>query len=504
MKLITYEYRLTVEIVDLTNLIIMKLLLSISIIAFIALYGNLKAQTNQCNTNPGGELTVYSSCVTTPFNTNTDNDYWNNALTDPSCAGAAADIDDKWAWFTALDNSTTITYNSTDDAVLHLFDAGCNANTMISIDCSDNNSSGDETITYTTTIGNVYHIRIQRYSNDDTMNGTICVHSPSGSAPSASAINNDCDKKIKICGTSVLFSSGSNGPGVSDPSGAIAAGFPELGEISNGAGNADCLGSGEHESSWYTFTVSQSGSLGFVISPQNGTDDFDFAIWGPNPTCVPTSLPIRCSFAHPAGNHDTGLVNDSGDDSEDDLGDGFVNDINVIVDETYILLIDNYSTTTSPFDLAWSGTAELDCANVLPIELGNFDGKNNGDVNTLTWTTLSEINNDYFTLEVSTDGINFENIATIKGAGNSIHNLNYLDEDRDYAHTINYYRLTQTDFDGASEVKGIVSIDNRNNTLEPKTLVRTVNIMGQTVDSYAKGILIEIYTDGTTKKIFKK
>ena len=56
---------------------------------------------------------------------------------------------------------------------------------------------------------------------------------------------------------------------------------------------------------------------------------------------------------------------------------------------------------------------------VLPVELVDFQAETRGEEVVLTWATASEINNDYFTVERSSDGVSFEPIAEIKGAGNS-------------------------------------------------------------------------------------
>ena len=66
------------------------------------------------------------------------------------------------------------------------------------------------------------------------------------------------------------------------------------------------------------------------------------------------------------------------------------------------------------------------------------------DVN---WITATEINNNYFTLERSATGINFEPIGYVQGAGNSTSTINYVFKDRDPLNGIGYYRLKQTDFD---------------------------------------------------------
>ncbi len=91
-------------------------------------------------------------------------------------------------------------------------------------------------------------------------------------------------------------------------------------------------------------------------------------------------------------------------------------------------------------------TVNVDCP--LPIELLEFGGVIEGANNRLYWTTASEVNNDYFTLERSRDGMNFEVLATIQAAGNSSQVLNYHNYDYHPHPTVSYYRLKQTDFDG--------------------------------------------------------
>ena len=87
---------------------------------------------------------------------------------------------------------------------------------------------------------------------------------------------------------------------------------------------------------------------------------------------------------------------------------------------------------------------------VLPVELINFQAETRGDEVVLNWATASEINNDYFTIERSIDGVSFESIAEIKGAGNSNATLDYETIDASPIRGTNYYRLIQTDFDGTT------------------------------------------------------
>lgn len=104
-------------------------------------------------------------------------------------------------------------------------------------------------------------------------------------------------------------------------------------------------------------------------------------------------------------------------------------------------------TSFSPFTFA-SDTAWSSGINPLPIELLTFKAEVNGKVVDLNWSTASETNNDYFTVERSRDGIHFEAVGTVKGAGNSSSVINYLFVDENPYLAVSYYRLKQTDYDG--------------------------------------------------------
>ena len=103
-------------------------------------------------------------------------------------------------------------------------------------------------------------------------------------------------------------------------------------------------------------------------------------------------------------------------------------------------------------------TTTCGCANPLPIDLVSFEANLNGDAVNLKWVTSSEINNSHFVLERSLDGIRFEEIGQVSGAGNSSEILTYSFLDEKPFDGTNYYRLQQVDFDGTSEYFEVVSI----------------------------------------------
>lgn len=89
--------------------------------------------------------------------------------------------------------------------------------------------------------------------------------------------------------------------------------------------------------------------------------------------------------------------------------------------------------------------------NPLPIQLLEWDGKCEGKLVRLSWTTASERDNDFFTIEKSLDNESWVAIGTVRGAGNSSHMISYSFVDEG-ASARAYYRLRQTDFDGTNEL----------------------------------------------------
>jgi hypothetical protein len=100
----------------------------------------------------------------------------------------------------------------------------------------------------------------------------------------------------------------------------------------------------------------------------------------------------------------------------------------------------------------------LNSTAALPIELLFFEALAHNNSTLLDWCTASEINNHYFTIERSQNGSHFESIVQIPGAGNSNQNLCYSANDLQPYQGINYYRLKQTDYNGASTYSQVVTV----------------------------------------------
>jgi len=109
----------------------------------------------------------------------------------------------------------------------------------------------------------------------------------------------------------------------------------------------------------------------------------------------------------------------------------------------------------------------------LPIELLHFNASLCDGKVCLNWVTLSEINNEKFEIEKSTDGINFSLVANISSKainGNSSTRLEYDLIDNDLRNDILYYRLKQIDLDKTYSYSNIVFINSFSKTT-PEILI---------------------------------
>jgi chitinase len=126
---------------------------------------------------------------------------------------------------------------------------------------------------------------------------------------------------------------------------------------------------------------------------------------------------------------------------------------------TWDIYLDKYSSAPS-----YAFATNYTCAFTLPVALLNFDAKRFGDQVNLNWATANETNNNYFSLEYSSDGISFSEIAKINGLGNSNSGQKYDYTDYNVSASTSYYRLAQYDFDGTVTYSGIITAASEENT----------------------------------------
>ncbi|MFC5271261.1 T9SS type A sorting domain-containing protein [Adhaeribacter terreus] len=145
--------------------------------------------------------------------------------------------------------------------------------------------------------------------------------------------------------------------------------------------------------------------------------------------------------------------------------------------------------TTNSFSI-WTFSGP---GNPLPVSWLSFKGKATSNGNELNWATASEKNAAAFVVERSADGKNFETIGSVKAAGNSNQILAYNFTDKQPLATATaYYRLKQTDNDGAFEYSSIIAI--AKNDRFAKLVNAYPNPFGQTLN-------LQLAPNHTTKKV---
>ena len=117
--------------------------------------------------------------------------------------------------------------------------------------------------------------------------------------------------------------------------------------------------------------------------------------------------------------------------------------------------VSGVSVTPGIFDRVWT---LADKSSPLPIDLIEFNGACEDAEVELSWATASELNNDYFIIQKSTDGVDFEDVAVIYGAGTSTSLIEYDYTDDRSIVDITYYQLLQVDYDGHSMTYDMITV----------------------------------------------
>ncbi len=221
---------------------------------------------------------------------------------------------------------------------------------------------------------------------------------------------NDCSGAIKICGDGAI-SSNANGIGTQ-----------EL------FGNNNCS-SQEHNSLWVEIEITKAGTLGFTLKPTSPAldIDYDFFIFGPNPSCGNLGNAIRCSTTNPLASNSTsnftGMNDGQSDTSEGPgaNGNNFIKSLDVLPGETYFIVIDR-PIGNSPFELEWTGSSTVggfpfpegpDINKPNDLETCNSSGVSDFDISVTAAEIVSQNNTSLSYHESVADAL--ENNAPIQG-----------------------------------------------------------------------------------------
>ncbi|MDG1477142.1 MAG: T9SS type A sorting domain-containing protein [Vicingaceae bacterium] len=343
-----------------------------------------------------------------------------------SCAGT--EDDDVWFSFVAPANGAVgialqNISGSTTDLYHSVWEGTCPALTLVAGTCSDPNTSTPTALTP----GNTYYLRVYSYTSTAGQTTTFDL----------------CLTEVGACGNAA------NNDFCSDP-GTLTQGTGTWNNTTTGSYTSDTPGNisifcGSIENnSWYVFTA-QSTTESFVFSGVGG------AACGSGIQAEVYDVTTNSSGCCTAFTSVSNCFNPASQ-----VG-GTVTATGLTVGQDYYLMIDGNAGAGCDFSVAgWDVS--------LPIELIKFEGYNFKGGNKLKWSTATEINNDYFIVQKSSDAKSFENIGIVDGSGNSntLKEYSFID-DSPRTNEVAFYRLRQIDFDGNYSHSKILIIESKEN-----------------------------------------
>lgn len=114
------------------------------------------------------------------------------------------------------------------------------------------------------------------------------------------------------------------------------------------------------------------------------------------------------------------------------------------------------------FNGGGGSAGELYCQGIaLPIELLDFWGQSTEHYNEIHWETNSELDNDYFIISYSSNGVEFNELIRVDGAGTTTSPQSYYFRHGNPIYGTSYYKLTQVDYNGESEEFPVIAINNK-------------------------------------------
>ncbi len=281
-------------------------------------------------------------------------------------------------------------------------------------------------------------------SNDYTLatvpGTTYYVFMTAGSAYSGSVL------RMSICGSTAC-----SAPGNDNCANATAVTDGTVYQGTNACATNDeglCSGSTENNV-WYSWTVPGTWTAGesafvtlfdqdcYVNDPTTTSSGSQVSVYNATETCATISgTASECAvFTNPG-------------DDEDFYGEWIPT-----VGSTYLINIDGFGGDACTFEFQVNDTPVP-----LPVEWLDFTAKYFSGQVLLNWTTAEEMNNDYFTVERSSDGLIFTPILEVDGAGNSTAIKQYESADPQPLNGVSYYRLKQTDYDGKFKYSRIQTV----------------------------------------------
>jgi len=117
--------------------------------------------------------------------------------------------------------------------------------------------------------------------------------------------------------------------------------------------------------------------------------------------------------------------------------------------------ITSLASDPPPFGVIYFTLGSTDARNSLPVELTSFQAVQQNAHTYVQWETASERNTSHFSVETSTNGIDFHEVGRVHGSGDGMIANQYSFKDMSPENGINYYRLKIVDHDNTFEYSPI-------------------------------------------------
>ena len=400
------------------------------LVFFIALAGTGYSQNSACTAE-----TIYPT-TTCAANTTTFNSF-NNDLAGTSTVNPACTSDNEttqavtWVSFTATATSTTVTNNTNyagpgaadiEKKDFVLYSGTCSALTQVACAAEVAGSGGTATFTGLT-VGQTYFIMASRSAASIAAgcatcnNLNFCVTSTVAATPPANACNT-CTTPCTLATNTTSSYTTVN---------ATADAFICSGSVENNVWFQWCAPA--------TWPAGQQAYIEVDNQFCNSSSGLQLTVWNIGASCPTAATNANLVCQNPGSTTN------------------FYFQWTATASTCYRITLDGFGGTACSFDIT------IGDITVLPIELISFDAiPRAGSIN-LRWVTATEENNDYFTIERTLDGFNYEEVTKVDGHGNSNRVREYSAFDYKPYDGVSYYRLKQTDFNGKASYSSIVAVE---------------------------------------------
>jgi hypothetical protein len=297
-----------------------------------------------------------------------------NLTGDNSCSGSASEPGTPACWTAGTMNTVwysvvcpasgqlriRTTVGTLTNTQIALYSGTCGSLTLVACNndapaCGSSSYLNSEITATGLTGGATYWIRID---GANSLTGSFDVMAVDGAVGFPPAAGQDCSSPNPVCAASIS---------IGDP------GYQAYGNICDfPGGGGNCLASGERGSAWYTIPINAAGNLTFDIvpndwpgAPSTASTDYDFAVWkiaGAGATncagIAAGAVPLRCNYS---GLGVTGCYTTTGTapPAYPGFGGAYEASIPVVAGEVYVLVVSNFSNSTSGFTLNFGGAAPI-------------------------------------------------------------------------------------------------------------------------------------------------